>query len=107
MTKRIYISGPMTGHEDFNFPAFNEAADLLRVAGYEVENPADKGVIDGWEWADYLRHDLPLMLKCEGVAMLFGWHLSRGAQLEYDVATRVDIPVWSVKWWLSRAKAVA
>ncbi|MBT9158943.1 MAG: hypothetical protein DDT26_00192 [Dehalococcoidia bacterium] len=38
---RIYISGPMTGLHDLNFPAFRDAAAKLRAIGYEVVNPAE------------------------------------------------------------------
>ena len=27
----VYLSGPMTGYEDFNFPAFREHARILRL----------------------------------------------------------------------------
>ena len=39
---KIYIAGPMRGYENFNFPAFDAAAQLYRAIGYEVFNPADK-----------------------------------------------------------------
>lgn len=39
--RRIYISGPMTGLPDFNFPAFHDAAARLRERGHEVANPAE------------------------------------------------------------------
>lgn len=104
---RLYIAGPMTGIEDHNFPAFNEAADQLRAAGYEVENPADQGVVDGWEWADYLRHDLPLLLKCDGVALLSWWYRSRGAKLEHYVAVELGLPAYPLAWWVKRAELVA
>lgn len=104
---RLYIAGPMSGIEGHNFPAFNEAAAQLRAAGYEVENPADTGVVEGWSWADYLRYDLPLMLKCDGVAMLFGWQDSRGAQLEYEVAYQLGMPINAVQWWANRAAVAA
>jgi len=55
---KIYVSGPMTGIKDFNFPLFNSVAVLLRNKGFEVENPADKGIVDGWQWEDYLRYDI-------------------------------------------------
>ena len=41
MKKRIYIAGPMRGKPDYNYPAFNEAAEKLRCDGWDVENPAD------------------------------------------------------------------
>jgi len=41
---RIYIAGPMTGLPEFNYPAFNAAAEYLRSLGHHVENPADNPV---------------------------------------------------------------
>lgn len=83
---RVYISGPMTGHEDHNFPAFNDAAEVLRIAGFEVENPAEKGIIEEWSWEDYLRYDLAKLVECEAIHLLPGWRSSRGARLEAYVA---------------------
>ena len=42
MGDKVYIAGPMSGYEEFNFPAFNKAEELLRKSyGYEhVVNPA-------------------------------------------------------------------
>jgi hypothetical protein len=97
----------MTGLPEFNFPAFNEAADLLRKVGYEVVNPAEKGIIDGWEWEDYLRYDLRQVLDVSGIATLPGWRRSRGARLEVHVATQLGMPVQTVKYWVNAAVGVA
>ncbi len=83
---RVYISGPMTDMPDNNFPAFNEAARLLERHAFHVVNPADNGIIRGWEWDDYLRYDLSQMLTCDAIFMLDGWAMSRGALLEHHVA---------------------
>lgn len=98
---KLYVSGPMTGIEEFNFPMFNAAAATLREAGYEVENPADKGIIEGWEWEDYLRYDIKVLMDCDGVAQLHGWGNSRGARLEADVARSLSMPVRLLNAWLS------
>lgn len=100
---RLYISGPMSGLPDFNFPAFRVAATKLREAGYEVEDPAEKGVIDGWEWIDYLRYDLHRLIDCDGVAVLYGWPNSRGARLEVNTAEGLGLPVYGVEAWLRLA----
>jgi hypothetical protein len=97
---RLYLSGPMSGIADSNFPAFNKAAGLLRQAGYDVENPASKGLIDGWEWEDYLRYDLRQLLDCDGVAVLPGYIGSRGASLEVHVADELSVPVFTVETWI-------
>jgi hypothetical protein len=96
----------MTGLPDHNFPAFNKAADQLRAAGYEVFNPADRGVLDGWVWADYLRDDLGLLLKCDGVALLTGWRDSKGANLEHHVAQALGMPREHVQSWLTAAPRI-
>lgn len=44
---RIYVSGPMTGHKDYNFHAFDNAEDLLRKEGWDVVNPCDMTDIFG------------------------------------------------------------
>lgn len=99
---RLYLSGPMTGIPAFNFPAFNEAEALLIRAGFTVENPARKGIVDGWDWADYLKYDLVRMFDCQGVATLDGWVESRGAWLEVSTARTLGMTVRSVAEWAVR-----
>lgn len=82
----VYVSGPMTGYDDYNFPAFNEAAEMLKAEGYEVVNPAAKGIVSDWDWADYLRCDLSEIVdKCNAFYTLPGWQESKGAALEVRV----------------------
>lgn len=83
--KRLYISGPMTGMPDWNYPAFNAKASELRAMGLEVVNPAEDKEPD-LEWSDYLRIDIRLLMDCDGIYMLPGWSESRGARLEHHVA---------------------
>lgn len=97
---RLYVSGPMSGCKDYNFPAFDLAEASLLEAGFEVENPATKGVIDGWDWHDYLRYDIKQMMDCQGLALLPGWNNSRGARVEVDLARALDMPVRLVNAWL-------
>lgn len=99
---RLYISGPMTGIEDYNFPAFNAAADQLRAAGYDVANPADGGADESKTWADYLREDLRILLDCDAVALLPGWTESKGARLETYVAEALGMRLWAVEMWLMK-----
>ena len=37
----IFISGPMSGIDDYNKPAFNAAAEKLRAMGHKCFNPAE------------------------------------------------------------------
>ena len=103
----LYISGGMSGLPDHNFPAFFAAEDLLTAAGYQVLNPARQGIIKGWEWEDYLRHDLHEVLRADGVATLPGWRLSKGARLEVYVAQALKMDVRAVSTWSKRAAVAA
>lgn len=94
---RLYVAGPMTGHA-----AFNYAAGELRVAGYEVENPADNQ-LDTGAYRDYLRAGLAQLQRCGGVAALEGWWLSGGARWEVQTAGILGLPVRSVDEWLRLA----
>ena len=85
--EKAYVSGPMTGIEEHNFPAFHEAAADLRAKGYEVVNPAERGD-DGMVWAEYIARDVRIILN-EGIdvlVMLLGWHTSPGSRIEASVA---------------------
>lgn len=86
--KRIYISGPISGMPDNNFPAFHKAAASLRASGYEVINPAEMDAADQapMTWEQYLRRDIAHLITCDGIALLTGWEHSRGAKLEKQIA---------------------
>lgn len=90
---RVYVAGPMTGIEEFNYPAFNAVADQLRSQGYEVENPADHGIVEGAQWADYMAYDLTRLGLCGVIALLPDWENSKGAQLEVLIAERLSMKV--------------
>ena len=92
-TGRVYIAGPMTGYENYNFAAFNAEADRLRTQGLHVENPADHGVVDGADWADYLRYDIGRLATCERIHLLPGWSKSKGARLEVHTAEALGMHV--------------
>lgn len=90
----IYVSGPMSGVVEHNYPAFNQAATGLRAAGWNVINPAELGDGDTTKaWDFYLRRDLAELTKATHIYMLPGWPNSRGASLEFDVAQRLGITV--------------
>lgn len=90
----VYVSGPMTGHRDHNFPAFAAASAVLRDEGYRVIDPGEKGVIEGFEWIDYLKHDLHEILACDQVFVLPGWRESKGSRLEVTMALGLGMEVF-------------
>lgn len=102
---RIYIAGPMTGIEDFNYPAFNAAAQMLTSRGHEPLNPVDSekhndtDTHQTWDW--YLRHAIAMVTTADGVALLPGWEKSRGANLEWIVADALGLDIRTLAAWLS------
>lgn len=90
---RIYLSGPMTGLPEYNFPAFNAEAARLRALGYDVVNPAELNPEPGKAWHECMRADIRELMTCDTIALLPGWHGSDGAHLELHVAHRVGIKI--------------
>ena len=90
---RIYIAGPMTGHPDLNFPAFHGKAAELRAMGHEAVNPAEINSDPQAEWATCMRSDIRELVTCEAIYLLPGWEKSRGATLEWTIATELGMLV--------------
>lgn len=99
---KIYISGPMSGLPELNFPAFNEAAAKLRKLGYEVINPAEKPEENNPDmaWADYMRLDIKLLMDCDAVALLPGWINSKGARIEITLAEELGFELRTINGWI-------
>jgi hypothetical protein len=91
MMMRVYLSGPMTGIADNNFPAFHEWAARLRAEGYDVVSPAE--LPEGDTWEKCLRHDMRELPTCDAIALMPGWERSKGAHLELHVAHRLGMEV--------------
>lgn len=84
---RIYISGPITGTEDYK-ERFAKAKQYWEADGHNVVNPAE---LDGVISKDMTREDimpvcLALLDKCDAILMLAGWEESLGANRELGYA---------------------
>lgn len=90
---RVYISGPMTGRPHLNRDVFNAAEDLLRLNGYDPINPSSNGLSDDATYDEHMRADLRMLLEADAVAVLPGWELSRGSQIETRLASDLGMPV--------------
>jgi hypothetical protein len=109
-----YIAGPMRDHRNFNFPVFDEVADVLRARGHQVINPADHDrevakrngapppeECDGYETGDLAAYHVAMgttfeellgwdlvaiVQQCDGIVLLPGWENSLGSAHEKYVA---------------------
>jgi hypothetical protein len=97
--KRIYISGCITGDDNYK-AKFMEAQNRLSEAGYTVVlNPA-ASVKPCGDYATELKQALRLMLMADAVALLPDWEESRGARIEARLAGEIGLPVKPLDKWL-------
>lgn len=106
MQSPVFISGPMTGYPEWNFPAFYAAEGKLAISGHKVINPARE--FDGippeevGSWSECMRIAMRHLTDARSLVVLSGWQESRGAKLEvlnaknfgmriYDFETLTDI----------------
>lgn len=97
---KLYLSGPMSGHPDFNRPAFYEAADRLEQRGYRILSPALIRIPGNPEWADWMKPALTLMFDADAICLLPDWNRSRGALLEHYLARELGMPRRTLQDWL-------
>lgn len=90
----VYISGPMAGLPELNYPAFNAAATNLQSKGYTVENPADNVAPSNPSWENWMRLAIVQLMKCDACVLLPGWKNSKGARFERAICSRLCIPVY-------------
>jgi len=104
----VYLSGPMTGLPDYNYPAFHAAAAAWRAAGYQVVNPAEnfEGVTH-LPREVYLQRDIhQLVTEATAIAFLSGWQKSKGATLEHAVAAGLGYPMFDAATFQPLAETI-
>ena len=91
---RVYISGPITGTNDFE-QRFEAAENNLKAQGYEVFNPAKCNLVmpGTATWEDYMKLCEAMLSCCDTIYMLRGWENSRGAVKEYHLAMAAGMVV--------------
>ena len=93
MMQRVYLSGPMSGMQELNYPAFNAVANDLRSKGIHVENPAENSPPSCGTWQGWMRLALLQLARCDAIYMLPGWENSRGAKVEHGLAVALGFEV--------------
>ena len=92
MQKTIYISGKITGTEDYE-KRFAKAEAELEAKGFIVLNPVRTGK---WlerylapevpTWIQYMKQAIKAMMSADCIYMLKGYRESKGARLELFLA---------------------
>ena len=88
---KVYISGPVTGTDDY-VERFQKAEDELYGQGFIPVNPAAVNAMLPEETAyeEYMKVSLVLLDMCDAIYLLEGWQDSRGANREYGYALAKD-----------------
>lgn len=93
-SKRIYISGKMTGLEAQEIAAnFKEAKRQLCRPDVIPISPTGIDYGDKLAWAEYMRLDEVLIQICDAIYMLSNWQDSPGACHELEYARSLGKPV--------------
>lgn len=90
--KKLYLSGPMTGIDNYNHEVFDRVAAEFRQVGFEVCSPAE--FFDGditRERHEYMREAFKYLLEADTVVILPGWEGSKGARLEIMMAQELGL----------------
>ena len=95
MQSKIYLSGPITGTEDF-MVRFAEAEEKLSAKGFNVVNPAKENAAlpKDTTWKGYMGESLKLLCGCDAIYMMRNWTRSMGANVEYSVARQIGLVVF-------------
>lgn len=89
MKKVVYISGPITGVNNY-WEAFEQAEEDLIALGYIPLSPAH--LPSGMTSARYMRIDFAMIDSADAVLFLPGFSDSTGAQLEHEYCEYIDKP---------------
>lgn len=91
MNKRIFISGPISGVEDYKERFAEKAAEVWN-AGDVPFDPALIEMSPDATPADYLLECLEELVHCDGICFLPGARKSKGSLIEREFARYANIP---------------
>lgn len=97
----VYVMGPMTGHPNMNREAFERARREIEanpkvraIIPFDLYEPGPQAAkCPALTWCEAMLVCLPAVAKAKYAYALAGWQGSRGAQREWEVALKRDIPI--------------
>ena len=94
MARKIYISGPISGHNpDIVRVRFATAMKAFENGPFEPVSPLENGLPDTATYDEHMLRDLEMLSECSAIYMLKGWRYSRGARLEFKIAKNLGFKI--------------
>lgn len=92
---RIYLSGKVTGTEDYT-ERFATEEEFLRKQGHSVVNPVKVNAMlpSDTTYDDYMAMSLCMLRTCQAIYMLSGYKDSPGAMTELAEAEKLNMPIF-------------
>ena len=90
--KKVYLSGQITEKKNYKgLFAFTE--ELVKLCdALRIFNPASQ-IPDSLDYEDAMKRCVAVLVEYDTIVMLPGWHTSKGARLERDIALACGINI--------------
>lgn len=90
--KKVYLSGPITGKKNYK-GLFLYVEELIKLCdAFRIFNPASQ-IPDSLGYEEAMKRCVAALAEYEAIVMLPGWHTSKGARLEHDIALACGINI--------------
>lgn len=95
----FYLSGPMTGLPDYNYPEFERISRLLREDEYTVLSPHEtephppEMYLEEDKWHYYMERAREMVSASTAILLMRGWPYSSGAtqELKWSIEFKHDV----------------